>query len=133
MQFSFQRTWEVRVMPEAIIYGLSWVVFNGLLPQMITSPICTKLVHTLRLSVQFQNFLEIKPKNWFSDSFYEVFCLCPLTHYKLCPIFPKLKVLWIYTIVVSFISLAFAVVKLQIFKVLHINSAPMKCPLTSFF
>ena len=84
-------------MPEAISLNLSCVFFHESLPQM-RSNLYKHFVHAL----QFQNFPEIKPKNWFSDSFYQVFCLCPLKPYELYPIFPKL----IYTIVVSFISIA---------------------------
>ena len=56
-------------------------------------------------------------KNWFSHSILEVFNLCPLTPYHLGPnLLPKLKVLWRYIIMVSFISIAFVVAKLSIFK-----------------
>ena len=39
----------------------------------------------------------------------------------------------IQTIVVSFISVAFVVVKLKIFKVLDTNLAPMMCPFPGLF
>ena len=55
------------------------------------------------------------------------------THYELYPIFPKLKVLWIYTIVVSFINLAFVVVKLQIFSFAYQFSTHEMPPLPTFF
>ena len=75
--------------------------------------------------------VEIEPKNRFFDFFKEVFCLRLLRPYELRTIFLANENV-IEIIVVSFISIAFIVVKLLIFNFLVLIQHPWNGPFPGF-
>ena len=71
--------------------------------------------------------VEIRPKSWFFVHFERLFLFMPsYTLWVTSQNFAKWKTLLRYISVVNFISIAFVVVKLKIFKVFRIDSAFMK-------
>ena len=65
-----------------------------------------------RFLLYYWEMVRIEPKNLFSGSFWEVLCLRSYALWVTPQICVKIKVLWSYIIVLSFISKAFVVAKL---------------------
>ena len=79
-------------------------------------------------------FLKIQAKTWISGSFLEVFGLHPPTPFELRHNFyAKWEVSWRCTIVVSFIFVAFVVMKLKNLKCFRGDRASMKWPIFERF
>ena len=122
-------------MPEEIILELPWVVFHGFLSQIrsnlhdifTSEAVQNNASHTLRLLVWSQKLHEIKLVFWLNPSSPH-----PTSPQHPHSPTPKLKLLRRYKVVVSFMSIAFVVVKLKIFRVLGTHSAPMKWPFWVF-
>ena len=71
--------------------------------------------------------------NWFFGSFWEFFCLRRHTLWDTPKDFANWKTLLWYIPVVSFISIAYVVVKFKILKVFYIDSASMEWPFLGLF
>ena len=141
----------ISLRPEAIILSLFWVVFHGLLPQMRSNfyrgfnsnEMQASASHMLRLLRQSEKFLDIKQNKFFfltySKTLFVYTVLRPMSY---APFLCRINVSWRYTIVASFICIAFVVLKLKIFKDFCTELASMKwlffigggegglCPLT---
>ena len=99
---------------------------------------CNKFIRNATALLKYQEMVKIRAKNWFLGFFCEFFCLIPVTHYELCPMSYAMQdfakwLTWLrYISVVTFIRVAFVVVKLKT-KVFHTNSPFTKWPLFGVF
>ena len=83
--------------------------------------------HMLRLLRQSEKFLDIKQnKNFFLTYSKTLFVYTVLRPMSYAPFLCRINVSWRYTIVASFICIAFVVLKLKIFKDFCTESASMK-------
>ena len=142
LQFLSFKFSNVFVLAENVILGSFWVVFwpellkmLSILFEILTSD--NKQNDASDLLLFFTEVLRNVP-NWAKklifDSFWEVFFMLIECNLWVMPLdFANWKTLLRYISVVSFVSIAFMIGKLKVFKVFRIDSASMKWPLFRVF